>query len=65
MFVPSQELLSDIQLPSKEGIKTQGDLIRWTLKTEEEVDNANVRFEVLREYRKMLLRKRDEFLEAK
>ncbi len=56
MFLPPAILLDDCKLPSRDGVKTVGDMVR-VLKADEEAINAhNASMQALREYRVSLLR---------
>lgn len=55
-FTPPALLLDDCRLPSREGVKTVGDMVRVLKEDEAAVAITNANLYALREYRANLLR---------
>lgn len=54
LFLPPDTLLNDIELPSRNGMKTAGDMVRIILADEQVIALKNADLKALREYRKSL-----------
>lgn len=54
-FLPPPALLDDVKLPSRDGIKTVGDMVKVLLADEEAIRLKNADMQALREYRASLL----------
>lgn len=54
VFNPPQELLQDVEIPSRDNLKTVGDMARLILADEQAMRMKNADLQALREYRDKL-----------
>lgn len=55
MFLPPAMLLDDCKLPSRNGVKTVGDMAKIIIADEAAINEHNANMQALREYRAKLL----------
>lgn len=58
MFLPPAILLDDCKLPSRDGVRTVGDMARIIIADESAINEHNANMQALREYRVKLLKSR-------